>query len=528
MIGISPKKQSLLIESLRTGLDNKLVFEESALELAESIGMIQKIVPEPIKFSSSSKNIQDAPTQENITEQEGLPSVSKNGVTVNSNIINVPPRASFSLEVPKSVSADLNQRIDFSITASTVEDITIKLNERSNAPELPEPGKITFRGVTVNNIQSDTTLPQDFFEKQTREPLNPVKSNDIVFLQMKDGSEILLPSSAIEDAEDGKQNISIHISDYPELESIVIRNRNTGEQLAVTTPEAFNKNADLGFEPINPASVAGDAKIKYEGITITRPTNEIDDVIPNVTLNVKAPTEKTATISIEPDTESAKEALITFIGTYNQVMAELNILTQNKPELISELEYLSDSQIEQYNEWLGLFQSDFTLTNGKSSLQTIMAASYATDENANLNMLSQIGISTSADSFTGFSSAKLRGYLEINEKKLDEALENNLLEIKNIFGYDSDGDLIIDSGIAYQIDNKLQSYVQTGGILSSKISTLDSRISTSESKISKLEIQLDAKEQELRRKYSQMESTLNSLESQSESISNTFNNKSNK
>ena len=295
---------------------------------------------------------------------------------------------------------------------------------------------------------------------------------------MKDGSEILLPSSAIEDAEDGKQNISIHISDYPELESIVIRNRNTGEQLAVTTPEAFNKNADLGFEPINPASVAGDAKIKYEGITITRPTNEIDDVIPNVTLNVKAPTEKTATISIEPDTESAKEALITFIGTYNQVMAELNILTQNKPELISELEYLSDSQIEQYNEWLGLFQSDFTLTNGKSSLQTIMAASYATDENANLNMLSQIGISTSADSFTGFSSAKLRGYLEINEKKLDEALENNLLEIKNIFGYDSDGDLIIDSGIAYQIDNKLQSYVQTGGILSSKISTLDSRIST--------------------------------------------------
>ena len=181
LIGISPKKQSLLIESLRTGLDNKLVFEESALELAESIGMIQKIVPEPIKFSSSSKNIQDAPTQENITEQEGLPSVSKNGVTVNSNIINVPPRASFSLEVPKSVSADLNQRIDFSITASTVEDITIKLNERSNAPELPEPGKITFRGVTVNNIQSDTTLPQDFFEKQTREPLNPVKSNDIVF-----------------------------------------------------------------------------------------------------------------------------------------------------------------------------------------------------------------------------------------------------------------------------------------------------------------------------------------------------------
>ncbi len=524
LIGISPKKQSLLIESLRTGIENKLVFEESALEFAESIGMIQKIEPEPIKFSSSSKNIKVAPEQEGITEQSGLPAISKNGVTVNNNIISVPPRGSFSLDVPKSVSSDPNQRIDFSLSSTEVEDITIKLNEKLNAPELPDAGRITFKGITVNNIQSDTTLPQNLFEQQTKEPLLPVKNTDFVYIQMKDGSEVQLPSSAITKNEDGSQNISIHVSDYPEINSIIIRNRNTGEQLAITNPESFNKNADLGFEPINPASIANDAKIKYEGITITRPTNEIDDVVPNVTLNVKAPTDKTATISIEPDTESAKESLITFIGTYNQVIAELNILTQNKPELITELEYLSESEIEKYTEWLGLFQSDFTLTNGKSSMQTIMSASYPVDDDSSISMLSHIGISTSADSYTGFSSAKLRGYLEINEKKLDEALEKNLLQIKDIFGYDSDGDLIIDSGIAYQLDNKLQSFVQTGGILSSKISSLDTKISTSESKISKLEVQLDSKEQELRRKYTQMESTLNSLESQSESISNTFNN----
>ena len=217
--------------------------------------------------------------------------------------------------------------------------------------------------------------------------------------------------------------------------------------------------------------------------------------------------------------------MITFIGTYNQVIAEINILTQNKPELISELEYLSETEVEQYEEWLGLFQSDFSLTNGKSAMQTIMSAPYSVEDNSNISMLSHIGISTSADSYSGYSASKLRGYLEINEKNLDTALENNLNEIKNIFGYDSDGDLIIDSGIAFQLDKRLQSFVQTGGILATKLAGLDSKISNSETKIEKLEIQLDNKEQDLRQKYSQMESTLNSLESQSESLNNTFNNK---
>ena len=72
-----------------------------------------------------------------------------------------------------------------------------------------------------------------------------------------------------------------------------------------------------------------DAIIKYEGITIKRPTNEIDDVIPEITLNIHDKTEKTATIAIKPDIESAKDALITFVGNYNQAISELNILSQS-------------------------------------------------------------------------------------------------------------------------------------------------------------------------------------------------------
>ena len=341
---------------------------------------------------------------------------------------------------------------------------------------------------------------------------------------MSDGSEIPFSYADTSVNEDGSRLFTFQMSDYPGATSIIIRNKNTGKELTMTVPEAYNKNADLGYEPVNAANVAADAVIKYEGITISRPTNTIDDIVADVTLNIKNKTERTATIEIKPDTESAKEALITLIGTYNKVVAEINILTQNKPEIIDELNYLTDDEIEQYEKWLGMFQSDFSLTNGKSTMQTIMASPYQVDANTSISMLSQIGISTSADSYSGYSASKLRGYLEIDEAKLDSALESNLLEIKNIFGYDSDGDLIIDSGIAYRLDKQLQGFVQTGGILATKISGLDTRISSSESKIEKLETQLESKEQQLKQKYSQMEATLNSLESQSDSIKNTFNN----
>jgi flagellar hook-associated protein 2 len=257
-----------------------------------------------------------------------------------------------------------------------------------------------------------------------------------------------------------------------------------------------------------------------------RSTNKIDDIVENVTLNLEAPTEKTATIKIEPDTETSKEAIIELVGYYNQLIAEINILTQNKPELISELDYLSIEEEEAYEEKLGMFSGDSTLTSSKSSLQRIMTNTYPI-EGSSIRLLSQIGISSNASGSTGFDATKLRGYFEIDEKKLDEALKSNISDIKNLFGYDSDGDLIIDTGIAFLMEKHLQAYVQTGGILATKTRNLDTKISNSEKTISRLETQLEVKEQEYRTKFGNMESTLSNLESQSDSITN-FNNQQSK
>jgi len=526
LIGISPKKQALLIESLVPGSENRLVFKDKALSFAKSIDMIQEAKAETVSFSSQIGTYKTTETtDENL--QAGMPKISKSIVKSENNKITVPPRNGFEIPIPKESKKDKNSVMTFTFKTEEVEDITESYNNFSNGPVLPAAGSLNFNGISITNNPSETSLKAS---ETPKEKLTPISNDSIFFIKNEYGIEVPIESENItKNDETGEMTVNVRLSDYQGAESLVVRNSNTGKQIYMSVPQTYDATKNLGFEPKHAITTAGDAIIKYEGITITRSTNDIDDVVPHVTLHLHEATEKTATVSIKPDTESAKDALISFVGRYNQLLAEINILTSNKEDVINELEYLSDDEIESAKERLGMFQGDFTLTNGKSSLQRITQASYAFSESATITMLSQLGISTNASSgSSGYSASQLRGYLEVDEKKLDSALDSGLDQIKNMFGFDSDGDLIVDSGIGYLMDKNLTSWVQSGGIISTKTSSLDTKISSSEKKISSLEEKLEKKEKELKSKYASMEGSLNSLESQQSAIENFNNQNSNK
>lgn len=506
LIGVSSSKKSLLIESVLTGKENALVFKDEAFKFALNTDMIREKKGEE-KLLASSKG-----------DLEQLSGYALSSVKVADDFISVPPKSGFLIEMPRSVKEDKNQQISFSVRLEGKEESTTQV-EKESFPILPSAAMVQFKDAIVFNIESELGYTPE--TKVTK--IDPVEDFSLVFLQTENEE---IPLGKVDETGLETQ-FQINISDYEDkIENIVVKNNNTGKTAYITFPKSTNPNAEKGFEPSNPISVAQDAKVKYEGITMYRSTNKIDDIVENVTLNLEAPTEKTATIKIEPDTETSKEAIIELVGYYNQLIAEINILTQNKPELISELDYLSIEEEEAYEEKLGMFSGDSTLTSSKSSLQRIMTNTYPI-EGSSIRLLSQIGISSNASGSTGFDATKLRGYFEIDEKKLDEALKSNISDIKNLFGYDSDGDLIIDTGIAFLMEKHLQAYVQTGGILATKTRNLDTKISNSEKTISRLETQLEVKEQEYRTKFGNMESTLSNLESQSDSITN-FNNQQSK
>lgn len=514
VIGASKGKKTLSIESQKTGSENRLTFEDDAKTFAESSGMIIRIKPKTIEFGTNRNDYRNI--QPETPEQERLPKISAANLKISGENVVVPPRGGYALSIPETVLGTPGTHIQFAIKKQDATDITVALNKQESRPVFPDSGTATFKDVTIRNAPIDASLPPEP-EKKIK-PLDPISTSDVLFVKMKDGSEKHISTPGLLSGEETK--IDISLDDYKNIDSLVIKNRNTGISLSVTSVSALNPSENRGFVPQHAISSADDAIIKYEGITIRRPTNTIDDVVPEVTLNVFDKTEKTATIAVKPDVESAKEALITFVGKYNQSLAEINILSQNKPEIVEELDYLSSDEKKEKQEKLGMFSTDSSLTSLKSAMQTAASANYKFDEDAKITMLSQIGIATNATNYSGYTPSKLRGYLEIDEKKLDSELEKHLDDVRNMFGYDSDGDLIIDSGIGYKLDKQLTAYVQSGGVFAMKTSSLDARIKSSEQKIARLETQMDDKEAELRTKYGQMEGALNSLESQQNTIKN--------
>ena len=552
LVNVSAGKKTLVIESLKTGEANRLVFDQDALEFAKEIGMIREVPPKSaaMEFSPESTQSLDAKASERVLSKDGT-SFDQDAQT-----ITVEPGAGFLARLPSGTEEGFSMEFTFSIEdvppedaspepvaeAAATEEQTVQQEVRT--AELPLPGDVTYEGITIENNPLETTLPPRLDVQQNLTigrtdtqpsppqpeeenlpppppplPLHNDKASLFAFVDAH-GKELPIAEGCFSGNQDGSMTVAVNLKDYPEAVSLAVRNESSGERLLLNLP-VFTQQVDgVAFEPVNPAQRAADAVIRYEGIEMKRADNEIDDVVPNVTLTVKGKTDRPVTVNIAPDSQSAKDAVITFVGRYNRMLAEMNILSSDKPEIVSELDYLSDEERETANERLGMFQGDFSLSNAKSALQRIVSSSYRFSDEATVTMLSQIGISTNASGGGGYNPSQMRGYLEVDEKKLDEALETNLAQVKNVFGYDSDGDLIIDDGVALMLDRQLTSWVQSGGIISSKTSVLETRIKSSNDSIAKLQTQLERKEAELKRKYANMEGTLNSLESQQSTMQN--------
>lgn len=493
LIGVTKNTKSLLIEALQTGSENKLRFTEKALDLAIDFKLVEPALSEKISFGNEKNEL---------VQSQNLP----NTIELIENKISLSPESGFEIKIPQNVKNDTQTIIEFTMDTNKVPDIT----EMGQIDPLrfDETLSVEFKGLSIHNDNFETALDEK--EIVQREP---VISNSFIYLKMNDGN--IIPFDT-----ENKELVRISLEDYPQLSAIVVENKNTGKELLLSSFSAYNPESFDGYSPINAISIAQDAKLRYEGIPMSRPTNTIDDIVPHITLHLENETERTATIQIKPDEEKAKDALITFVGNYNQLIAEMNILSQANPEIIDELQYFTKDETEEAHERLGLFRTEYTVSSSKSALQRIITNSYNIELNNTISMLSQIGIASKASSGGGLSNTQLRGYLEIDEKKLDDALKNSMNEIKNLFGLDTDGDLIVDSGIGFLIDQQLQAYVTSGGILSMKNASLDTKISSSQKSIDRLEVQIAKTEQDLKRKYGNMESALNSLQSQSDSLTN--------
>jgi len=211
------------------------------------------------------------------------------------------------------------------------------------------------------------------------------------------------------------------------------------------------------------------------------------------------------------------------VGNYNRLMGELNVLTRNDERIIHELVYFTPEEQAEMRKRLGVFSGDSMISQFRNNLLQAATGSYLTQAGPEISLLAQIGIGTDvrrSGATSGYDPARLRGYLDINEKVLDAALQGDLRPIQQLFGYDTDGDLIVDSGVSFNMEGLLKPYVETGGIISLKTGTIDSKIKQEERTIATLDRQLEAKEASLRRQYGLMEDAYNRMEKTGTSLEN--------
>jgi len=514
VISIEKGKQSLLIESKITGEENRLSFSGAAEDLARLVGMGEHDSEETPGPSLPDKV---AVQPENLT----VPAGGRNTIAF--------PEDAQKLSAQKGIV--LNFETSTKVTPPSAEEPATP----PSGPVIPGAGSVSFGGITIENDASSVPLPE-----WEGPPAAPARVDDMAFLSLSftDGTSAALP--LVQDSTGfipGKINLD-EISAGREIASMNLVNNNTHRDLSIRKVEVLNTAPKPEFKPQNALSTAQDAIIVMDGIEIKRPSNEIDDLVPGVTLTAKAPSDKEVTINIETDREGIKESIVAMVGNYNRLMGELNVLLtpmpgSNAPDasnrraaaqrVIDELSYLNRDEVEEMRKRLGAFAGDSVLTQFRDNLRRAVTGSYTTDAGPEISMLAQIGIGTDVSrsgASAGYDSSRLRGYLEIDEKALDAALQKDLKSLQQLFGYDTDGDLIVDSGVSYRLESLAKPYVEIGGIVSLKTGTLDSKINQEERRIVTLDRQLAAKEASLRKQYGTMESAFNRMEKMGTSLDN--------
>jgi flagellar hook-associated protein 2 len=226
--------------------------------------------------------------------------------------------------------------------------------------------------------------------------------------------------SGIRDAINAKNaSVSASIVNDGTGNRLVITSKDTGEvnSLKISVADDDGNNTDTGglsalaYDPLASSNnmtqmtAAKNALLTVDGMSISKASNTVSDVIQGVTLTLKTVTSASNTLSVGTDTDTIQSSVQSFVDAYNALNTSMRNLTK----------FVSAGSTSN-----GALLGDSTARNIMVKLKSMLSASSPTA--TTYKTLSDIGVSMGSD-----------GSLSLDSTKLQKAITNNVSDVAKLF-----------------------------------------------------------------------------------------------
>lgn len=241
-----------------------------------------------------------------------------------------------------------------------------------------------------------------------------------------------------------------------------------------------------GYVGADPSGTALDAEFVLNGLTFTRESNTVSDAVTDVTFVLKK-AGGSATVTVANDVESARSKIEDFINTYNETIDYLNDKLKTDPSTKTRGALVGDTAYS----WL------------RFELRSIVSGKVTTVLSGNPELLSEIGITIDST-----------GHLSLSDStKFEDAASADMQKVSDLFN--------TSSGVAVRVEDLLDRYAQTGGIVDGSSDSVERQIDNINDQIDRMEERLAMKEKQLWDEFAALQEALSRIQSQ-QSFFNSF------
>jgi flagellar hook-associated protein 2 len=307
-------------------------------------------------------------------------------------------------------------------------------------------------------------------------------------------------------ADSGTSNISANIITDDNGSRLVLSSTVTGDKSDITTSSdiaGFTIGANTALDPKSKTSAGFigaqpvSAELTINGLPVTSKSNVVDKALGGMSMTLVAA--GTSTVNISTNTDGLKASLQTFIDAYNTVVKAVASVTKASVSATPD-------------KTTGSTVTPAALT-GDSMPRSILSALrnelVTTGASGNLSVLSQLGITTSQSD----------GTLSIDDKKFATAMTEKGLsgDVQQLFsGTDK------SNGLIARMTAAITPFVQTGGILDTRKSSLSTQQNSLTEEQSALDRRVETLTKSLTAKYNAMDLIVGQLKASASNITSFF------